>query len=152
MERKDDVHGTAEFCDLGNRPVDVTVGRASTCNQVSVHRVPVVWNRPYLLTVVYDSEACRREEHAPPPTPSCNLLFRVEDGNGTWINGATIEMSSPQQYELTTDEYGRADVVSGANDILRGTVRVAGYRSTSFTASCSGSQDPQEKYVQLARP
>lgn len=151
-EEKDQEGRDVQFCDLGILPVTVTVGSDTMCNQVTVHEVPVTWREPYTLTVTYDPHACLRVELIPQPMQVCPMLVRVADSSsGKWVAGATVSVSAPTRYVLKTDRHGRAYFGVGVTNVARGTVTAAGFRSLDFTGTCSGSQDPHEKYIRLEK-
>src|SRR5579863_3128006 len=132
VEDREQDDGSVQFCDLGVLPVTVIVGSVGMCNQVTVHNVPISWREPYVLTVTYDPDGCRRREVVPPPVPICEILFRVSDRTGGWVSGATVTLVGPTRDLLKTDRYGRAHFYAGVADNLRGTVTAAGFRSVDF--------------------
>ncbi len=151
MQGNEDV----QFCDLGILPVTVTVGNAGTCNQVTIHDVPVSWERPYLLKVTYDPQACDIWEQVPPPVPLCELLFRVSDAKGNWLSGASLKLSNPRPGtvklvgKLETDRYGRAHLIAARGDSVVGSVSANGFRSEEFDFVCS--EKWQEHSLRLER-
>lgn len=142
--------GDVKFCDLGILPVAVTVGSNGLCNQVTVRDVPVSMDRPYLLRVTYDPEACDIWHKIPAPVPQCELLFRVADSEGKWLAGVPIKISKPTTKQLTTDRYGRAGYFPNMHDSVSGKISVEGFRPTDFTFTCS---DKWKEYpIRLEKP
>lgn len=107
---KDPTAEDVEFCDLGIAPVTVKVGANGTCNQIVIRDVPLNWQERYLLTVTYDLEPCL-EDSPPPPVPICNVLFRVSDRNGNWLEKASVQFSRSELATRQTDKAGRAFLV-----------------------------------------
>jgi hypothetical protein len=138
---------TVRFCDLGILPVTVKVGLDTVCNQVVVRDVPVAWNRKYLLRVTYDPEACR--ERAPPPEPTCEVLFRVRNPAGDGVPGAAVRLTSPIEKSLVTDQFGRADIVLRATSHVAGSATGGGLEAASFAFDCSRQRPEQEETVSL---
>jgi hypothetical protein len=134
-QEADQESGDVRFCDLGGVPVTVTVGN-DECNQVIVRGVPVSWNDPYLLTVTYDPEPCLRELPRG-PIPICRVIFRVADGGGKWVDGATINLPNQNLKQLTTDRFGRASIPVKLRDDVRGSVN-KGADSVDFSFRCAG--------------
>ena len=152
VEERDEEPGSGDerFCDLGILPVAVTVGSDTLCNQVTIRNVPVTAWRPYLLTVTYDPNACSRLEVAPPPIPSCLILFRVTDPTGKWVSGATLNISTRPPDTVKTDKYGRALFSARiADGNVRGSATAPGFQQQQFDATCAGSYDPRELRVEL---
>jgi hypothetical protein len=138
------------FCDLGIRPVTVTVG-GDTCNQVVVRDVPLEWNEQYLVTVTYDPEPCM-PERPPAPVPVCRVLFRVSDAKGNWIEKASIRFQgSTKLPPMETDSAGRALQLLKLGDRITGTVDMSGYITKSFSIPCSRSDPVREESVMLER-
>ena len=138
------------FCGLGITPVTVTVG-GDTCNQVVVRDVPLEWNEQYLLTVTYDPEPCM-PERPPAPVPVCQVLFRVSDSKGNWIEKASIHFQGSSGLPpMETDSAGRALGVLKLGDKITGAVDSRGYASKPFSVSCSRSDPVREQSIKLER-
>jgi hypothetical protein len=138
--------GEVQFCDLGILPVDVIVG-IEGCNQVLIRDVPLDWEEPYRLKVMYDSEPCLRDSPHP-PKPYCKVLLRVADADGRWITKANIKFDQPGRKELITDSAGRAFGLLIVNDTLSGAVSAPGYGVTKFSIRCAEVEN-QEELVKL---
>lgn len=138
-----------KFCDLGISPVTVTIGNDS-CNQVTVRDVPLEWNEQYLLTVTYDPEPCM-PERPPAPVPVCQVLFRVSDSKGNWVERASIHFQGAGLMPMETDSAGRALRVLKVGDRVSGVVDARGYASKTFSVSCSRSEPVREESVKLER-
>lgn len=136
-----------KFCDLGISPVTVTVGN-DTCNQVVVRDVPLEWNEQYLLTVTYDPEPCM-PERPPAPVPVCQVLFRVSDAKGNWIEKASIHFQGSSSPPLETDSAGRALRLVKVGDRVTGAVDSRGYTSKTFSVSCPQSERVHEESIKL---
>ena len=148
VERETD-RNDAQFCDLGISSVTVTVGIAG-CNQVVVRDVPLRWEEPYLLTVTYDIEPCLREGSSV-PIPTCEVLFRVADQNGSWIQDAGISFSGPQLKTRRTDRFGRAFIELKVGDSINSSkVEAIGFQSQVLTGiSCQRKENPREISIRL---
>ncbi len=144
----DEYEGDAEFCDLGIVPVEVTVGRTTMCNSVTVADVPVRWNQSYTLTITYDPMACG-EEPPPPPVPVCEIVLHVYNRGGAPIPGARISLISPARVTLVADTYGRALRVVRTGATLRGTVTAPGHEARPFSFLCGPNQTAREERLHL---
>jgi hypothetical protein len=136
-----------KFCDLGILPVTVKVGTDQSCNQVVVNNVPLRWGEPYHLYVTY--EPCG-EEASLLPTAECDVLFRVTDIAGKWIEGATVQLE-PSGIKADTDAFGRAFVGTKLGDI-RSTITARGYSEQSFKTKCDPEKaaEPQEAWIKMS--
>ena len=142
--------GDVQFCDLGILPVTVSVGgEGDACNRVTISDVPVSLDRPYLLRVIYDPEACDIWHKMPAPEPQCQLVFRVMNSTGTWLANALIKLSSPRSVELKTDLYGRAEFCPRMKESVQGTVVARGYGDAEFNLVCSDLR--QEQLIRLKK-
>ncbi len=139
--------GDVDFCDLGGLPVDVKVGNDGSCNQVTVHDVPIVWKEPYLLRVTYDPEPCLRESPLP-LAPVCRIVFRVSSTADKWLRDATIALSQPTAMQLRTDQFGRASVTAKIGQEVAGTVSF-GSEVHSFTLKCAQFEITHEEFLKL---
>lgn len=135
-----------KFCDLGLRPVTVTVG-VDSCNQTIVRDVPVDWETEYTLTVIYDREACVQSQ-PPAPVPYCRILLRVSDSVG-WLERAIIRSASKQLAPKETDSHGRALFLIEINNQVTGSVHKAGYKDTAFSTTCTMPNRIQELSIAL---
>jgi hypothetical protein len=136
-----------KFCDLGITPVTVTVG-GDTCNQVLVRDVPLTWGAQYVLTITYDPEPCM-PERPPAPVPVCQVLFRISDSKGKWLERASIRFQGSQKPTLETDSAGRVLQLLKAGDRVTGAVDLRGYTGKTFAISCSRSEPVHEESIQL---
>jgi hypothetical protein len=148
---RDPTSEDVKFCDLGIAPVTVKVGADGTCNQVVVRDVPLTWQEQHLLTVTYDLEPCL-EDLPPPPVPVCQVLFRVSDVNGRWLNKASIHFQQPRLSPRETDREGRALLVLKLGDRVTGSISSGGYVAKPFSLSCSRSKPVREEPIKLERP
>ena len=139
-----------EFCDLGIAPVTVKVGADGTCNQIVIKDVPLHWQERYLLTVTYDLEPCL-EDSPLPPVPICDVLLRVSDRNGNWLEKASVQIPGSQLAPRQTDKSGRALVVLKLNERVEGSISESGYQTKLFSISCSRSTPVLEELVQLEK-
>ena len=147
---REQASGNVRFCDLGIRPVTVTVGLPG-CNQVVVKDVPLTWKNPYLLTVTYDGSPCFRD-YPPPPVPTCQILFRVSDVAGKWIQGATVQFDPGGPAQRATDDAGRAFVTSRLDQQIGGMVSATGYLPQPFSLTCRRGERIQEEVIKLRLP
>ncbi len=137
-----------QFCDLGILPVKVVVGD-SGCHEIVVRDVRNYWQEPYTLKVTYDPERCIREL-PPPPEPLCEILFRISDSDGRWIDKAAVKFDQPSLGHLQTDSAGRALLVVGLENRIRGSVSAQGYAPREFSIGCSRSGE-YEKNLTLTK-
>jgi hypothetical protein len=147
IEREQGISKDVEFCDLGIEPVTVVVGLKG-CNQVVINDVPLSWQEPYTLKVIHDYESCMREE-GPPPKPVCKVLLRVAGPDEKWIDKAIVKIDEPALPQRQTDSAGRAFVIVGLNERLRGSVSAPGYAPKEFSFVCSES--PHELILNLTK-
>jgi hypothetical protein len=147
---KDPTAKDVEFCDLGIAPVTVKVGADGTCNQIVIRDVPLTWQERYLLTVTYDLEPCL-EDLPPPPVPICNVLFRVSDRDGNWLEKASVRFSGSGLAPRQTDKAGRALLVLKVNERVEGSISESGYQARQFSISCSRSTPVHEELVRLEK-
>ena len=147
VSRKETGSKDIRFCDLGISPVTVTVG-GDECNQVVVHNVPLTWGEEYLLTITFDPEPCQQERL---PMPVCDLLFRIADSGGKWLEKASIVFDGQRFPRAETDTAGRILVVPRIGERVTGTVTASGYLSRTFAVSCSGALWKQETILNLKR-
>ncbi len=150
LTERDPTPEDVRFCDLGIGPVTVKVGADGTCNQVVVKDVPLMWQEQYLLTVTYDLEPCL-EDPPPAPVPVCQVLFRISDSKGNWLEKASIHFQGSGSAPLETDRAGRALRLLKAGDRVTGAVESRGYVSKTFSVSCSRSEPVHEESVKLER-
>lgn len=144
---KDTTSEDVRFCDLGILPVTVTVG-IDPCNQVVVRDVPLAWKEEYFLIVTYDRKSCV-QDLPPPPFPLCQVLLRVADLSGNWIEKASIRLEGTSLTPQETDRAGRAEVLLRLGNRVAGVVHAAGYASKSFTIHCSRAERVHELPIQL---
>ncbi|MBE0660746.1 MAG: hypothetical protein IH602_23835 [Bryobacteraceae bacterium] len=137
------------FCDLGIKPVQVTVGDTGPCNQISVSDVPLGFGSTYLLTVIYDVEACR----LPPRSIdfNCKILLRISDESGSPVQDASIRFNKPSHAQRDADRYGRAFLVLGIDDKVTARIAAPGYLSSEKVVSCSPNERDIEAPVILKR-
>jgi hypothetical protein len=146
---KDTDSSDLRFCDLGIKPVTVTVGRHE-CNQVVVRGVPLFWEEEYLLAVTYDPEPCEKEL-PPPAVPVCQVLLRIADTSGGWISKASVQFPNSALARRDTDAAGRAFVTLKTGNRVEGTVRSDGYNTKQFSLSCAPGQVSQEELIKIER-
>jgi hypothetical protein len=137
IEKKQGLAEDVKFCDLGISPVTITVGLKG-CYEIVVNEVPLFWKEPYTLKVIYDYKPCQRDL-LPPPEPLCEVLFRIRDSNGRWVNSAKIDIDEPHKSRLQTDNAGRGHLFVKVAQTLRGTVSATGYATKNFSFECSDS-------------
>ena len=149
VQEQDQEKSDLRFCDLGGLPVTVKVGADGTCNQVIVREVPVAWEEPYFLRVVYDPVPCLLD---PPrsPIPTCRIVFRVKDSTGQWAAGATIKIAEPITRELTTDRFGRSSLLMKLGDNLAGHA-TSQDASATFMYRCSIDDSVHEVGLSLQK-
>jgi hypothetical protein len=147
LEKRQGFSEDLEFCDLGIEPVTVVVGLKG-CNQIVINDVPLSWQEPYTLKVTYDYEPCMQEK-PPPPKPVCEVLFRVAGADEKWIDNAIVKIDEPALPQSQTDKAGRAFVIVGLNERLRGSVSAPGYSQKEFSFVCS--ETPHEEVVKLMK-
>lgn len=150
IERESSAAGDARFCDLGILPVSVEVGLPG-CNQVLVRDVPLLAGEMYQLVVTYDIEPCVQGKRAPPPTPVCEILFRVTDPMENWINGAEVVINETKWEPLRTDKAGRALLMISLGQRLTGMIRAGGYATKRFSLNCTREKSAQELLLKLGR-
>jgi hypothetical protein len=114
-----------------------------------VHDVRNYWQEPYTLTVTYDPEHCMREL-GPPPKPLCEVLFRISGSGGVWLNKATVKFDKPLLKQLETDSAGRALLLTGLEESIRGSVSAPGYISKEVSIGCKEPGE-YEKVVTLTK-
>jgi len=82
-------NGEFNACDLGVLPVTVTVG-SSDCDRVTVENVPLGWQEPRALKIVYDIHSCPPD--FPPGSLTCVTLLRFSDrDSGGWIPDVALD-------------------------------------------------------------
>jgi hypothetical protein len=158
--RRDAAIGEARFCDLGIRPVTVTVGSDGMCNQVVVRRVPITENDNYFLRVIYDPKRCQVLHKR--PLLQCVLLFRIADAKGEWLAGARVRISAPflsvvngtlkpvqSEKAGEADLYGRVRFSPELGSTIRGRVILEGFHPKDFEFRCS--EVWQEYVIRLDR-
>src|SRR5580704_8529456 len=91
-------NGEAKFCGLGVQPVTVKVG-GSSCNQVLVQNVMLIWNSTREVIVTY--VPCPSEMPSVVP-PSCWVLFRFRDENEKWISDVSFIPPVPRAPTLAS--------------------------------------------------
>jgi len=138
--------GEAQFCDLGIRAVTVIVG-SSSCNQVTVSKVPLVWAVTRTVKVSYDRAACLLDE--PPPILPCSILLRFADKNGKWIPGVGFKPAQNRAPLIRSDVYGRIMVRMERGEILQTATEKAGYLPHSIDIACSTGLTDRELIVTL---
>jgi hypothetical protein len=148
IDKDQELTKDVEFCDLGISPVKVVVGLKG-CNEIVINDVPLSWKEPYTLKVTYDYKPCERELPLP-PVPLCEVLFRVRDTDGKWIDKAKINVDEPHKSQLQTDGAGRGHVLVKVKQPLRGSVNASGYVAENFSVECSES-GTQEKMLTLSK-
>ena len=127
--------GGLRFCDLGILPVTVTIGPEGSCNQVTVRNVTIRWDKIFDLKVTYDPRPCQLTP-APPPSPICEILFRVTDGSG-WVAGPTLRITSPSPATVIGDRFGRVRVVAKVGTEVNGSLAATGYAQQEVSVSCT---------------
>jgi hypothetical protein len=95
--------GSLQFCDLGIKPVTISVGRPA-CNQAVVRNVGLRWGTTIKVNMMYDREPCLVDE---PPLAACQMLFRFADAEQRWLKGVALKLQSPEVKTFSADEYGR---------------------------------------------
>jgi hypothetical protein len=142
VEKRQTLSEDVQVCDLGIQPVKVVVGLEG-CNQIVVKDVALFWEEPYTLKVTYDFEHCMKEKPHP-PTPVCEVLFRIAGPDGRWIDKATLKFDASTLTPLLTDGAGRAFLVTKLTDQLVGSVSAAGYATQKFSIGCSDTEAHEE--------
>lgn len=150
VQEQDQGKSDLRFCDLGGLPVTVKVGADGTCNQVIVREVPVAWEEPYFLSVLYDSVPCLLDLPRS-PIPTCRIVFRVKDRTGQWAAGARINIAEPITRELTTDRFGRSSLLIKLGDNLAGNATNQEATAT-FKYRCSLRDSVHEVGLSLQKP
>lgn len=149
VEREHEPGGT-RFCDLGILPVTVTVRGDGTCNQVVVRDVPLRWGITYTLKVILDRKPCLY--HPPlPPVPLCEILFRVADEEGNWIEGAGVEIRDRGIHSLRTDEFGRARWLGEQGTEVIAQATATGRERREFKIPCNPATSKYEQLVILRK-
>jgi hypothetical protein len=141
-------NGEARFCDLGIRPVTISVGDAG-CSQVVV-RTPVDWEETKTVRIVYDELPCSQET---PPLPTCKLLFRLLDEGGRPVLGAAVRFSAgrPGSRDYVADKFGRILINLPFGERLTGFVTVPGFRSKQVDIPCSPENRRSERKLVLEK-
>ena len=136
--------GKAEFCPLGMKPVDVTVG-AGGCGSVTVQEVELFWEETQVLPITW--APCWLHGDGPPRT-ACSILLRVSDQQGDSIQGAAITTQYGPHPDLS-DRYGRIRLGVGYGKTLEGKVLAAGFEEATYKVDCSRSEGDVEREVKL---
>ena len=150
IQEQDQEKSDLRFCDLGGLPVTVKVGEDGTCNQVIVREVPVGWEEPYFLSVLYDPVPCLHDLPRS-PVPTCRVVFRVKDSTGQWVPGATINIAQPVTKELRTDRFGRSSLLIKLGDSVTG-IAINQQASAHFKYQCALGESVHEVQLSLRRP
>lgn len=137
-----------KFCDLGIKPVLVTIG-AEYCNQVVVRNVPQHYEDMYVLVVIYDPNECREPSRV--LDPNCRILFRVSDESGAPLKKASIRFGEASLTSRSTDSAGRSFVLLGIGDTVTGDVQADGYLPSGFSVSCSAKERSKEELIILRK-
>lgn len=145
QEEGEQDRGDVSFCDLGGLPVTVRVGEEGSCNQATIRNVPVAWDEPYTLTVIYDPTPCLRDLPRA-PVPTCRTVFRVADSDGKWVRGATINLTQPTAARIRTDRFGRASFVTKLGDCLQGAIDSPG-QAPRFQFTCTRDEPVHEQLL-----
>ena len=135
-----------QFCDLGVSPVTVTVGTKG-CETTAT--LPLYWQEPQLLTMLYDPRPCMRGHVRP---SFCSVLLRISDDQDSWIEGAAVTwLMDDKRWRLQSDRAGRVLVELGIGKRAALTISADGYRSVQSIAECSAAKIVVEQRVRLRR-
>ncbi len=138
--------GLAEFCDLGIKPVEITVGQGG-CDEVDVKDVELHWGRTRSLPLIYAPCWLTGD---PPPGTGCEILLRFLDARGNPVPGAMIAVDGVAQPEIS-DVFGRLRTGAGFDTTLHATGSAPGFISRRLTAACSRTEPILEQDVSLDR-
>ncbi len=136
--------GEAKFCGLGVHGATVKVGRSS-CNQVIVQNVLLIWNSTRDLIVTY--VPCPTE--TPSVIPPCGVLFRFRDENEKWISNVLFTPPLRRAPTLASDSFGRVMVRMDTGEELHVTTVQAGYAPEKLDLRCDNTVNGQERLVTL---
>jgi hypothetical protein len=140
--------GSAQFCDLGITPVDITVGHPA-CNQAVLRSVGLQWGITTKVKMIYDREPCLIDE---PPVAACQMLLRFADAAGHWLSGVVLAMRSPYDQSLTADEFGRLLIRIPAFKELVGSASIAYYDTAEVRMPCTSENYRVERHITLKKP
>ena len=139
--------GEAKFCNLGIRPVLVTVGRPG-CNQVIVKDVQLNWNYSRRIRVIYDQSGCNVDA---PPVAACAFLFRFVDSGRQPVRGVALRTREPFPGVYSADEYGRIFLRIAAGQELVGEGSAPSYQVKNIRTPCVSKNVWFEQIVVLPR-
>ncbi|SRR5260370_41403704 len=139
--------GSVQFCDLGIKPVSITVG-ASGCNQAILRSVGVRWGITTKVRIIYDQAPCMVDE---PPVAACQMLFRFADPAGRWLSGVILRMKSPYDQSLTADEFGRLLIRIPALRELLGSASIADYDTAEIRMPRTSENYRLEQHITLKK-
>jgi hypothetical protein len=144
LDSRTSPEGKAEFCPLGIKPVDVTVGGGG-CGTVTVKQVELFWQQTQELPVTWSPCWLKGD---PPPLMACSILLRVYDDKGAPIKGAKVKTQYGLHSELS-DRYGRIRLGVGYGKTLEGSVSAPGFEDTTYSVDCSRSEGDVEREIKL---
>jgi hypothetical protein len=144
-EEKNTSLGSAQFCDLGMKPVDITVGHTG-CNQVIIKSVGLRWGITTNVKIIYDREPCLID---PPPVAACQMLFRFADTKQHWVKGVRLKLQSPEDKTLRADDYGRVHIAIPAFKELLGVASVPDHESAEIRIPCTSENHHLEQRITL---
>lgn len=141
--------GGVQFCDLGIRPVRVTVTPVSAgCSWSVSVPVDLVWDKTQTSSITVPAGDCEFRPSAL-ILGKCRVLYRVMDDTGRWIHGARVTVTAnSSQSSADTDDYGRALFRNFPLDsALRVTVETAQYESKTAESLCN--TDRLEQMIEM---
>jgi hypothetical protein len=139
--------GTAKFCDLGTKPVTVSVG-GPECHQSVLKSVGLRWGSTTQVKIIYDEKPCLIDE---PPIAACRILFRFADAEQHWLGGVVVKMQRPFDEMIRADEYGRVLVRIAAFNELLATATISGYDSVDLRIPCTNEKQGLERRITMTR-
>ena len=100
------------------------------------------------ISVIDNAEACKI--YHGPPVPACMFLFRFVDSKNKWIEGVSLNIQTPYDQTLNSDEFGRVLVRIPARKELRGTGTARGYYPVDVSLPCTSENYRAERYVSMS--
>jgi hypothetical protein len=132
--------GGVRFCDLGIRPVQITVTPISASCEWSVRlQADLNWNRTTETAVTVPAGDCEFRPSAL-VLGKCRVLFRVRNEKGDWLPDAMVSAAIATSPERSSrvDEYGRALLRDFPLDSqLRVKVTAGGYAARTLEVHCN---------------
>ena len=122
------------FCDLGIRPVEVSVG---ACETTVVHNVHLRFGITRTLEVEYNSTVCREDGALPAALP-CGVFLRFRDEGGGWVSD--VELDPPvlgiTKVPVRGDSFGRLAFRMAKNQELRLHTKRNGFTPEAINLKC----------------